>query len=120
MTPPQAHINFDELFSACIFPISTCGLPGAHGAGVTGTQGMGVKTPKAAAVADATVGLAMELHIPKGSMLTIGAKSIIVAAGAVAITRFTGSTVNVDGAAPKLHCKLAPLHTRTPIDKSLP
>jgi len=81
---------------------------------------MGVKTPKAAAVADATVGLAKELHIPNGIMLTIGAKSIIVAAGVVANTRLTGSTINVDGATPKLHCKLAPLQTRTPIDRITP
>lgn len=62
-------------------PIITVGAPGAHGAGVTGTQGMGVNTPKAAAVAAATVGLEGELHIPKGGMLTIGLPSMMVAAG---------------------------------------
>jgi hypothetical protein len=35
-------------------------------------HGMGVKTPKAAAVAAATVGLAKDEHIPKGGTLTIG------------------------------------------------
>ena len=51
----------------------TVGEPGAHGAGITGKQGMGVSTPRAAAVALATVGLAKELHMPKGGILTMGA-----------------------------------------------
>lgn len=33
---------------------------GAHGAVMTGMQGMGVRTPYAAAVAEATVGFAMD------------------------------------------------------------
>ena len=41
----------DELFSAGILPINTVGEPGAHGAAVTGIQGIGVSTPSAAAVA---------------------------------------------------------------------
>ena len=54
----------------------TVGQPGTHGAGMLGTQGIGVNTPPAAAVADATCGLAGLLHIPKvGNLL-----SIIVAA----------------------------------------
>jgi hypothetical protein len=35
-------------------------------------QGIGVKTPSAAAVAAATVGFANDVHMPKGIMLTIG------------------------------------------------
>ena len=35
-------------------------------------QGIGVSTPRAAAVAAATVGFAIELHIPNGMMFTIG------------------------------------------------
>ncbi len=46
--------------------------PGAHGDGVTGKQGMGVKTPNAAEVAEATAGLLREEHIPNGGMLTVG------------------------------------------------
>ena len=57
----------------CWFPpTNTVGDPGAQGAAVTGTQGIGVKTPNAAAVAAATCGFAMEVHIPKGMILTIG------------------------------------------------
>jgi hypothetical protein len=66
-------------------------------------HGIGVSTPKAAAVAAATVGLAGELHIPNGMTFTIGLPSIMFAAGTPVITRFTGSTTNELGAAPKLH-----------------
>ena len=81
MTPPQLHRSLDVLFSAGMFPISTVGLPGTQGAGVTGMHGIGVRTPKAAAVAAATVGLEGVVHMPKGRMLTIGLLSIMVAAG---------------------------------------
>ena len=37
---------------------SAVGDPGAQGAGMTGTHGIGVRTPSAAAVAAATVGFA--------------------------------------------------------------
>jgi hypothetical protein len=46
--------------------------PGIQGAEVTGIHGMGVSTPIAAAVAAATWGLAMDMHMPKGAMFTIG------------------------------------------------
>ena len=62
-------------------PNITVGEPGVHGAGMTGMQGMGVSTPKAAVVAEATVGFAREVHMPNGRMLTIGTLSIIFAAG---------------------------------------
>jgi hypothetical protein len=45
---------------------------------ITGTHGIGVSTPIAAEVAEATVGLAIERHIPKVGMLA-GVKSIVVA-----------------------------------------
>ena len=61
--------------------IMTVGAPGAHGATVTGTHGIGVSTPKAAAVAAATIGFEGELHIPNGGMLTMGLLSIMFAAG---------------------------------------
>ena len=44
------------LLSSGLLHTITVGTPGAHGATVSGTQGMGVSTPKAAAVAAATVG----------------------------------------------------------------
>src|SRR5437016_6046610 len=81
ITPPQLHISFDWSLSAGMLPIRTVGDPGTHGAVVTGTQGMGVKTPRAAAVAAATVGFDGELHMPNGGIFTMGALSIMVAAG---------------------------------------
>lgn len=72
ITPPQLHMHLHVLFTAGFPPTNTVGDPGAQGAAVTGTQGIGVKTPNAAAVAAATCGFAMEVHIPKGMILTIG------------------------------------------------
>jgi hypothetical protein len=46
---------------------------------VTGIHGIGVNAPMAAAVADATVGLDIDLHIPKGNILVIGIKSVMLA-----------------------------------------
>jgi hypothetical protein len=107
-------MSLDELFKAGILPINTLGDPGAHGAGVTGVQGIGVNTPNAAAVADATAGLAMEVHIPNGKILTKGLLSIILAAGMVARTLFWGRTIKELGATPKLHCIMAPVQTNNP------
>jgi hypothetical protein len=73
---------------------------------------MGVRTPRAADVAEATVGLAMELHTPKGMILTMGTWSMILAAGVGTINRFCGRTIRTLGATPKLHCSVAPIHTR--------
>src|SRR5205809_4006679 len=99
-----------------MLPIKTVGAPGTQGAAVAGMQGMGLSTPRAAAVAAATVGLEGELHMPKGKMLTSGALSMMVAAGGPpAITRLAGSTIRLLGATPKLHCIMAPMQTWTPI-----
>ena len=95
-------MQVEELFSAGIFPTNAVGDPGTQGV-VTGIHGMGVRTPIAAAVAAATVGFAGDEHMPKGSTLVMGAKSMIVAVGAEVITPFVGSTINEPGAAPKLH-----------------
>ncbi len=53
-------------------PTRTVGEPGAHGAGVFGTHGIGVSTPIAADVADATAGLARLIQTPKGAKFTMG------------------------------------------------
>lgn len=83
--------------------MSTVGDPGTQGAGITGIQGIGVSAPKAAAVAAATVGLAMELHIPKGIIFTKGTLSMIVANAVFVITLAAGSTFNAEGVIPKEH-----------------
>lgn len=108
-------MHLELLFRAGILANRTVADPGTHGAVVTGMQGIGVSTPKAAAVAEATAGLDGELHMPKGGMLRIGLLSMILAIGIVVVTRFAGKTLNVLGAAPKLHLSMAPPHTILPI-----
>jgi len=115
ITPPQLHINFELFCKAGIPPTNTVGEPGAHGAAVTGTHGIGVSTPSAAAVAAATCGLAGQLHMPNGITLTMGALSMIVAAGAPDMTHAVGSTFSDEGATPKLHCNVVPVVTRMPM-----
>ena len=67
----------------------------------------------AAVVAAATVGFAIELHIPKGMMLVVGMKSMMVAMGSLApMTFLAGSTTRAEGAAPKEHEHGAPFTTR--------
>lgn len=97
--------------STGIVPTNTFGLPGIHGVGVTGTQGIGVKTPKAAAVAAATAGLAGDVHMAKGGMFTKGLLSMMFATGVFFITRFSGVTIRDDGAKPQVHFNTAPMGT---------
>lgn len=106
------QINFDWAVRAGIFPTSTVGEPGAHGAGVVGIQGIGVSTPSAAAVAAATVGLAILLHIPNGIIFTNGLLSIIFAIGMLLTrVRLVGSMFSMPGAMPNEHCNNAPVQT---------
>src|SRR6516165_9109205 len=81
ISPPHAQTHMQALCNAGTPLRVTDTAPGAHGSTVTGTHGIGVSTPRAAAVAEATSGLEGVLHIPKVGMLSIGAKCSIVAAG---------------------------------------
>jgi hypothetical protein len=81
MVPPQVHWQVESWLRAGTPEMVTATDPGAHGDAVTGMHGIGVSTPRAAAVADATSGLASEEHIPNVGMLTMGAKSVMVATG---------------------------------------
>jgi hypothetical protein len=104
------------LFNAGILAINEVAEPGTQGATVFGIQGIGVSTPKAAAVAAATIGLAIELHIAKGGMFAIGMLSIILAAGMLLVrTLFFGNTIKVEGAIPKVQLIMAPIQTSTGI-----
>lgn len=87
----------------------TVGLVETQGETMTGTQGIGVSTPKAAAVAEATLGFDKVLHIPNGIIFTIGIKSVTEATGnpQIKIGNF-GRTTNEDGAAPNVHLHIAP------------
>lgn len=72
ITPAHIHINVDVLSRVGMSPSNTVGAPGTQGETVAGMQGIGVSTPMAAAVAAATIGLAGDMHIPNGMMLTSG------------------------------------------------
>jgi len=104
MTPPHTHWHVLGDVTAGCPPIRVRVATGVHGPAGFGTHGIGVSTPRAAAVADATDGLANEVHIPKGGMFVTGTMSMMFAAGLPSIiTRLFGSTFNADGATPKLH-----------------
>jgi hypothetical protein len=77
------HWQVEESFSAASPAIVTEVDPGVHGAVVIGTQGWGVSTPSAAAVAAATCGLLGDMHIPNGITFTLGFESCTVAAAMV-------------------------------------
>lgn len=110
--PPQMQVSRQVLSSVGAFPKMTVGAPGIHGAGVLGTQGIGVSTPKAAAVAEATAGLAIDVQTPNGMIFTSGTWSIMLASGMVFVnTLLVGSTTNWLGATPKLHIICAPIQT---------
>lgn len=111
ITPPHMHISLELLFRVGIFPSITVGAPGIQGAMVIGMQGIGTSTPKAAAVADTTIGLASDWHIPNGMTLTMGLLSMILAAGVPVITLLMGITMSVLGANPNVHCVMAPIQT---------
>jgi len=95
--------------------ISTVGEPGIQGAGITGVHGIGVKTPRAAAVADATAGFTIDVHTLNGRMFTKGTLSIMLAIGMLVDTRFLGRTIREEGAAPNEHCSEAPPQMTMPI-----
>ena len=106
--PPQLHIHLQLFNRAGKFDILAC-PPGAHGAAITGMQGIGVSTPMAADVADATVGFANDWHMPKGAMFTMGLLSMMLPmAKFMHFGRIGSSTEKVDGAMPNVHCSMAP------------
>ena len=77
-----------------------------------GMHGIGVNTPNAAAVAAATAGFVIVMHIPNGFIFSKGTKSLIVAIGNPEIkTLFVGSVQSTDGATPNEHLKQAPQTT---------
>ncbi len=80
MTPAHRQFNVDVLFNAGMLHNRTVGDPGTQGAGVAGMQGIGVKTPIAAAVAAITMGFEGDWHMPKGGIFIIGTWSMMLAA----------------------------------------
>ena len=80
IVPPYAHISFPSFIRAGAPPISGPGLQSQTPVG-DGTHGIGVRTPIAADVAEATVGFDRDVHIPRGQTFVTGAASCTVAAG---------------------------------------
>ena len=72
ITPAQMQLSVEVLFKAGALHSRTVGDPGTHGAGVAGMHGMGVSTPKAAAVAAATMGFDGDWHMPNGGIFIMG------------------------------------------------
>jgi hypothetical protein len=96
-------MHIDELFSAGWLPIKTVGDPGAHTL-VTGVQGIGTKTPKAAAVAAATAGFAMLMQRVNGVISANGVADIMLLPGTeTPIVKLKGNVSSMLGAIPKLH-----------------
>ena len=105
------HISLQLSIKAGIMLTFSC-PPGVHGAVRAGTHGIGVSAPIAAAVAEATVGLASDWHMPNGAMLTIGLLSMMFAMGLLSIIGRIGSMmVSGVGAFPNEHFSCAPIHT---------
>lgn len=111
ITPPYAHCSVAPCTSAGAPPISVLGALGVHGATGTGTHGMGVNVPSAAAVAAATCGFASDWHMPNGMMFTIGAISVMFATGRPSTVALGRTTIIVDGIIPNVQVSVAPATT---------
>lgn len=119
ITPPHMQVQVEELFRAGIPPSMTVAAPGAQGATVAGIHGIGVNTPRAAAVAAATVGFEGDMHMANGGIFTVGLLSMMLAAGAPTIVLFVGSTESALGAAPKVQAIIEPAVTNNGIMRSV-
>lgn len=99
------HMSLLFIFIAGILPVKTVGKKGTQGArAVIGMHGMGDRTPKAAAVAAATIGFAIEEQTPNGITFKNGLLSIKLRPGKnINIPRPTGIASKGVGAAPKEH-----------------
>lgn len=113
IVPPKAQVRVADWVSAGLPPIMTAPA-GFHGPTGVGVQGWGVRTPIAAAVADATAGFAIEVQLPQGPTLDIGAISIMVAKGfPPVVTVCWDDTFNTPAPRPIGHIMDAPITTAT-------
>jgi hypothetical protein len=101
--PPQLHIIIESLSNIGLLFRITVGLIGIHGAAIIGIHGIGVKIPKAAAVAAATMGLAKLMHIPNGIIFKKVTLSKIEPHGKLQKNEAVGNTTKGEGAAPNAH-----------------
>ena len=100
ITPFQRQLSVEVLLKAGEPATCTVDAPGVQGEAVAGTQGIGVSTAFAAAVAEATTGLAKLWHMPKGAMFMNGTKSWMVPAGLPPAVAIFGVALKTDGAVP--------------------
>ena len=106
--PAHMHMLRHWLVRAGMPSTILSGLPGIHGVVTTGTQGAGVNTPKAAAVAEMTAGLEGDEHMPKEPMQVMGAKSLMFSSGLFDnIVILPGLAINGQGLVPKVHWIIA-------------
>ena len=100
--PAQRHSSFEVLLSAGRFSINTLLEPGIQGAAVFGMHGaLNLALSAPGTLIDATAGLDILPHMPKGIIFSIGVKSIIVAAGLDTVFTVDGITCKTDGISPK-------------------
>lgn len=112
--PP--HMQFRQELAVKIGPtIPMAVVDGIHGPRGIGIHGAGVKTPNAAAVNAAVIGLAILIHTPNGFTFKNGIKSTHEPIGPVGVIIIeSGKNVNGVGATPKLHFTNAPLPAANP------
>jgi hypothetical protein len=114
MSPAYEQFNIQLASSIGMPPKKTEADPGLHGPAGAGMHGMGVRTPRAAAVAAATAGFARLIQTPKEGTFSIGMISVILPACMGPPTTGGGRKVNVPGAAPIVHTAIAPVVTTGP------
>jgi hypothetical protein len=113
MPIPHSHLILQLSIKAGWPFTSTLFLPPVQDDMITGVQGISCNFPFAAVVAAATVGLARDLHFPKGVMFITNLLSLIFAMGRPCKhTGFMGCVTPKAGCAePIEHFNFAPLHT---------
>jgi hypothetical protein len=102
-------VSFEKFFSAGDPLSKTVGLQGAQRAEVTGMQGMGVRAPRAAVVAAASVGLARLKYMPGSIKFIMGTWSSMLAAIILRLNTGLGVGNRLIGAMPCVHCITAPM-----------
>jgi hypothetical protein len=111
--PAHAHEHVDASSSAGLPSTVTLVEPGVHGLS-TGWHGCGVRTPWADAVALATCGLAIDMHMPNAG--TFAAPQSVIAPAAISVPVMSVlDALKVAGVVPNEHCSDAPVQTRLPI-----
>lgn len=118
IVPPKEHMHVLSSLSAGRPPSRIVLVPGAQGAATIGVHACGVRTPEAAAVAEATAGLAIELHMPKPLIFLYGTQSMMEATHCSMEIMAQGGTNKVQGTVPKEQTNCAPPVTRNPISKT--